>query len=120
MHNILVIEDDHDTRVFIRKKLEAAGYFVFSAANGADGLSTLTRIKAPDLILLHWLMPLVSGEEFLKAKMRDADLSRIPTVIMSSTADPIQVIGASEIVRKPISREDLLALVKRYVPLETE
>lgn len=116
MYNILVIEDDHDTRVFLREALEAAGYFVFSAANGADGLSILTRIKAPDLILLDWVMPLLSGEDFLRSKMSDADLARIPTVAMSTASDPVHVVSASEVVRKPISREDLLALIKRHCP----
>lgn len=110
---ILVVEDDHQIRVNLRHFLESEGYFVFSAANGADGLATLSRIKPPSLILLDFEMPLMNGEAFLKAKNSDPTLAAIPVVIVSGQARP-GLSGVSAFVQKPFNLENLLSTVRRY------
>jgi CheY-like chemotaxis protein len=112
--SILVIEDDHDTRVSLRQNLEAAGYFVFSATNGLHGLETLKRIKPPCLILLDVVMPLMNGEEFLKTIDSDPELHTIPVVVVSAFPDLAKALVAKAFVQKPISLKILLEVVQKH------
>lgn len=114
MQSILVVEDDHSIRVTLRDALEAHGYLVFSAANGADGLAVLSRVKDICLILLDWQMPLVSGEEFLKAKMRADEYKDIPVILVSAVANSIHPIGVKEIIAKPFDLDYLLRAVAKH------
>lgn len=85
---ILLVEDDHDIRVAVRQTLEMARYNVLSAPTGADALKILNRHK-PDLIILDMVMPVMDGEEFLKAKERDARLADIPVIMISDFEKPL-------------------------------
>lgn len=118
MKSVLVIEDDHDTRVSIRQNLEAAGYFVFSAANGRQGLETLKRIKPPCLVLLDAVMPIMNGEEFLREMEADPNLHMIPVVVVSAFPDVAKTLVANAIVQKPINLKLLLDTVNKYCPDE--
>jgi len=112
--SILVIEDDHDTRVSLRQNLEKAGYFVFSATNGKQGLETLKRIKPPCLILLDVVMPLMNGEEFLLALDAEPDLHTIPVVVVSAFPEQAKELVAKAFVQKPVSLKLLLEVVQKY------
>jgi CheY-like chemotaxis protein len=114
LKTILVIEDDHDTRVSLRRMLEAEGYFVFSATNGRQGLETLQRIKPPCLILLDVVMPLMNGEEFMRAVDTDLALHIIPVVLVSAFPDQAKKLVAKAFVQKPIDLKALLATVEKY------
>lgn len=117
MHSILIIEDDHDTRVTLRRTLEAEGYFVFSATNGVDGLALLKRIKPPSLILLDQNLPFMSGDEFLKVKNRDKELAHIPVAVVSAVANRCSE-GVFAFIRKPIELGELLDVLRTYCPVE--
>jgi two-component system chemotaxis response regulator CheY len=111
---ILLVEDDHDTRVSIRQNLEAMGYFVFTAANGEQGLETLRRIKPPCLILLDVVMPLMNGQEFIEAIESDPDLHVIPVVVVSAFPDQAKNIIAKSFIQKPIDLKALIATVQKF------
>lgn len=119
MQTILVIEDDHDIRVCLRQALEADGYYVFSAANGIDGLAMLQRIKPPDAIILDQNMPLMSGDAFLQIKQNDKALAPIPVIMVSAVADRSTPLGAVEFLRKPVDLNRLLEAIKRHCPQVT-
>lgn len=119
LKTIMVIEDDHDTRVSLRQLLEAEGYFVFSATNGVQGLETLRRIKPPCLILLDVVMPMMNGEELLKAIDTDPALHTIPVVIVSAFPNIAKKLVAKAFVEKPIDLKSLLETVKQYCSCQT-
>jgi len=114
LKTIMVIEDDHDTRVSLRQSLEAEGYFVFSAANGKQGLEIIRRIKPPCLILLDLVMPIMDGEEFIKALENDASLHIIPVVLVSAFPEKAKRLIAKAFVTKPIDLKTLLKVVKDF------
>ena len=114
LKTILVIEDDHDTRVSLRTTLEREGYFVFSAANGRQGLETLQRIKPPCLILLDVVMPLMNGEEFMQALETDPDLHMIPVVVVSAFPDLAKKLVTKAFVQKPVDLKSLLRVVETH------
>ncbi|MGZ3697953.1 MAG: response regulator [Bdellovibrionota bacterium] len=109
--SILVIEDDHDTRVSLRLSLEQEGYFVFSAPNGKLGIETLRRIKAPSLILLDLVMPIMNGEEFIQAIENDPELHMIPVVLVSAYPEKAKKLIAKAFISKPVDLKTLLQAV---------
>jgi CheY-like chemotaxis protein len=119
LKTILVVEDDHDTRVSLRKLLEAEGYFVFSAANGRVGLEIIQRIKPPCLILLDCIMPLMNGEEFLAAVQSDQNLHTIPVVVVSAFPDSAKKLVAKAFVQKPIDLDILLKVIGEHCVCQT-
>ena len=112
--SILVVEDDHEIRVSIRQALEGEGYFVFSAANGIDGIAMLNRIKPPSLILLDQQMPLMGGEEFLKIKSRDANFATIPVIVVSAAQNKCHSSDVVSFIVKPLDIDKLLSAVKQH------
>ncbi len=114
LKTILVIEDDHDTRVSMRQQLESEGYFVFSAADGRQGLELLRRIKPPCLILLDLVMPKMDGESFVNAIEADPQLHIIPVVLITAFPDKAKPLLTRELVRKPINLKTLLDVVEKY------
>jgi CheY-like chemotaxis protein len=112
LKSILLIEDDHDTRVSLRRSLEEEGYFVFTAANGRQGIDTLKRIKPPCLILLDLVMPIMDGEEFIQTIEKDPTLHMIPVVVVSAFPEKAKAIISKAFISKPIDLETLLKVVK--------
>jgi len=114
LKSILLIEDDHDTRVSLRQNIEAVGYFIFSAANGKLGLDTLRRIKPPCLILLDLVMPIMDGEEFIKAIEADAALHVIPVVVISAFPEKAKKLITKAFISKPVDLKTLLKVVEEH------
>src|SRR4051812_22929607 len=110
---ILVIEDDHETRVAVRECLEAEGHFVVSAAHGAAALTILDEMTAPDLILLDINMPIMNGDQFLASLQRRPELARIPVVQMSAAHSPKRD-GTCEALFKPLEIRRLLQIIERH------
>lgn len=77
---IVIVEDETPIATMYKFKLELAGYKVFVAHNGHDGLS-LARQQTPDLLLVDIRMPIMSGDEML-AKMRATEWGSKPRVIV--------------------------------------
>ena len=112
-HTVLIIEDDHDTRVMLRRALEAEGYFVFSATNGVDGFAAISRIRPPSVILLGQRMPFMNGDEFLQRQARITEFADIP-VITLSVCDTQNTGSLLDVIEKSIDLESLLGIVQRY------
>ena len=100
--------------VSLRRILEAEGYFVFSAADGKQGLELIKRIKPPCLILLDVIMPLMNGEEFMAELIRDPVLHLVPVVVVSAFPQEAKKLLASAFVQKPIDLDTLLDAVSQH------
>jgi len=84
VHSIVIIEDDPQATLLLRRILQTRGeYRVFEAYDGATGLE-LVRREHPDLILLDLMMPVMDGFQVLEALKSDQDLSGIPVIVVTA------------------------------------
>jgi CheY-like chemotaxis protein len=113
---VLVVDDEKDSRLLIAHYLEEFGCKVITAAGGEQGIQ-LAREHAPDLMTLDLMMPGMTGWDVLKQVKADADLKRIPVVIVSVLANERKgsLLGAVDFVTKPFEREDLLRVLWRHL-----
>jgi DNA-binding response OmpR family regulator len=77
---VVVVEDDDDVQFLYKHRLERDGYTVFTASNGAEGLSVIQQVR-PDIVLLDLLMPVMNGVEML-ARLRAEDWGSSVRVII--------------------------------------
>jgi CheY-like chemotaxis protein len=113
---LLVVEDDRDIRESLQDLLEVEGYAVFTAENGKDALDRLHGMDAPDLILLDLMMPVMSGDEFLRQLRKDDSLRSIPVLVVSAWTDEANKVLdlAQGYVTKPIAVPELLSEIGRF------
>jgi signal transduction histidine kinase/response regulator RpfG family c-di-GMP phosphodiesterase len=109
---VLIIDDEADSRLLLTNLIEQFGCHVVAADSGALGLRMAKEIK-PDLITLDLLMPHMDGWEVLRRLKADPDLKDIPVIVVSVVARERRgtVLGAVEMLQKPVSREDLLRVI---------
>jgi DNA-binding response OmpR family regulator len=112
--HILLVEDDPKLAAFIRTELSLEGYQVTVASNGMEGL-TIAREAQPDLLILDWMLPGISGLD-LCLRLRKTG-SQVPIILLTAKDEvPDRVTGlnagADDYVTKPFSIEELLARVK--------
>lgn len=111
---ILIVEDEVGISNFLKQGLEEEGYQIEVATNGQQGLDYALN-KRPDLILLDWMLPKMSGLEVCQ----QIRLKDVKTPILFLTAkDTIQETieglksGANDYIKKPFSFEELLERIK--------
>jgi CheY-like chemotaxis protein len=111
---ILVVEDDHDLALLLRRELESDGYYVVLAGSGEDAL-WLARREQPQLIALDIMLPDVDGFAVLERLKAHPVTQPIPVIIASVFAEPEKgyALGAADYLVKPFGREKLLAAVRR-------
>ena len=107
---ILVVDDEHSIRRFVRSVLEEAGYDVVEAANGKDAL-TMVGLSVPDLVITDLVMPDQEGLETIR-KLH-AEHPHLKIIAMSGAAggrylQMAQPLGASLTLTKPITPQDLI------------
>ncbi len=119
LKTILVVEDDEDLLEMLVEVMAAAGYEVGWATNGAGALEEIRRGGVPSLIILDMHMPVMTGAEFLEARMADPDLRKVPVVVMS--AHPVNfsraAFGIVDVIVKPFSVDAILRVAKTYTGL---
>ncbi|WP_445246957.1 response regulator transcription factor [Microcoleus sp. OTE_8_concoct_300] len=111
---ILLVEDDPKLAKFIESELSLEGYHVTVAPNGLDGL-TIARDAQPDLLILDWMLPGISGLDIC-LRLRSTGV-QVPIIMLTAKDEvPDRVTGlnagADDYVTKPFSMEELLARVK--------
>jgi PAS domain S-box-containing protein len=112
---VLVVDDDPASRGLLTRYLVKEGFRVVEAADGAAALRRAAESR-PHVITLDVLMPGMDGWAVLTALKADPALADIP-VVMLSVVDEKRVgfaLGASEFLTKPIERERLVAVLKKY------
>ncbi len=111
---VLVIDDEPDARLLLTHFIEECGYRVITAGSGEEGLRMAKEVR-PDLITLDLLMPRMDGWQVLNAIKSTPQIAHIPVVVISVVAREKKgtVFGAVEVLQKPITREELLPVLKR-------
>lgn len=111
MKTILVVEDDHDVRVILRKTLEGGGYFVLSVGHGKEALKLLETCTTPSMIISDVNMPVMGGVQFLAALRARPEWASIPILQLSAEQGP-PMSGVCCAMKKPLDLDELLAAIK--------
>ena len=109
----LVIDDSRAIRLILGRMLRDLGFEVDEATNGREGLTRLEGVPSPDLVLVDWNMPEMSGIDFVAAA-RQAPYSSTARVMMVTTETEVPQMmraleaGADEYLMKPFTREAIV------------
>lgn len=114
--HILVIEDEPAQREVLVYNLEAQGYRVSEAASGDEGLLLLAEDQ-PDVLVLDWMLPNVSGIEICRQVKTKSETRDLPVIMLSARSEEVDRVrgletGADDYVVKPYSVSELMARVK--------
>ena len=112
---ILVVDDEAAQREIIVYNLEAAGFEVMSADNGEDAV-LMVQEEHPNLIVLDWMMPKLSGLEVCRQLRSNKETKAIPIILLSARSEDVDKvrgleIGADDYVSKPFSVVELMARI---------
>ena len=121
--NILIVDDEEAIREMISVSLELAGFQWMEAENGQLAHSMIVD-ERPDLILLDWMLPGVSGIELARRLKRDEATSEIPVIMLTAKSEEDNKIqgldaGADDYITKPFSTRELISRINavlRRVP----
>ena len=114
MFHVLVVDDDKNTRFLISETLKTEGYTVFTANNGEEGLSVMSK-EHIDVVIVDIMMPKMNGYEFTQ-ELRNASMD-LPVLMVSAKQLPEDrkkgfVAGIDDYMSKPIDPEELLLRIK--------
>jgi len=113
---ILIVEDEADLVTLLRYNLESEGFRVAEAGNGEEAL-VLVQEERPDLILLDWMLPMLSGIEVCRQLRRRPQTADVPIIMLTARGEEGDKIrglecGADDYVTKPFSPAELIARVR--------
>ncbi|NET60073.1 MAG: response regulator transcription factor [Symploca sp. SIO2E6] len=116
-NHILVVEDEAKLAQFIELELKYEGYRVSVAHDGLAGLAA-ARESQPDLVILDWMLPGISGPEICRRLRTTGD--KVPVILLTAkdeVSDRVAGLdaGADDYVVKPFSVEELLARVRAHL-----
>lgn len=114
MFNILVVDDDKNTRLLMKAVLEAENFTVITAENGEEALSVMEHSHV-DLVILDVMMPKMDGYTFTKT-LRAAD-NNLPILMVSAKQLPADkkqgfLVGTDDYMTKPIDEEEMLLRIR--------
>jgi len=126
-HRILLVDDEDDILEFVGYNLLKAGYEVFTARNGAEGLRLALQHR-PHLILLDRMMPVMDGVETCRRIREEPSLRQVMVVFLSALGEDMQQVegfeaGADDYIAKPIRMQVLMsrvAAILKRVEVEKE
>lgn len=113
---VLVVEDEPAQREVLSYNLEAEGFSVSKAENGEEALLCVDE-ESPDIIVLDWMLPSVSGIEVCRRLKTRHETRNIPIIMLSARAEEVDRVrgletGADDYVIKPYSVVELMARVR--------
>jgi len=113
---VLIVEDEAAVVTLLRYNLEKEGFLVCEAGDGEEALLQIAERK-PDLVLLDWMLPLVSGIEVCRRIRRSPETRSLPVIILTARgeeADRVRGLdsGADDYVVKPFSPSELVARLR--------
>ncbi|MFO1088490.1 MAG: phosphate regulon transcriptional regulator PhoB [Hyphomicrobiales bacterium] len=114
--SILIVEDEEPLQVLLAYNFEAEGFAIRCTANGED-VAQLVGEERPDLIILDWMLPGISGIEVCRMLRSKPETRSIPIVMLTARGEESERIrglstGADDYVVKPFSVPELMARVK--------
>jgi CheY-like chemotaxis protein len=113
---ILLIDDEESVRESLEAVLAEEGFGVVTARNGREALDWLESGERPSLILLDLMMPVMDGWQFRKAQTANAELSRIPTLVLTAVQKDYAIVSPPcGVVHKPVDVPVLLDAVERHL-----
>ena len=114
--NILIADDEPNQLELMTFNLENAGFSIIRAQNGTEVIE-LVEEKNPDLIILDWMMPKMSGIDVCRALRSKAETKLLPIIILSARSEEGDKLlgldtGADDYISKPFSPKELISRVK--------
>jgi two-component system phosphate regulon response regulator PhoB len=122
--HILIVEDEEALTLLLRYNLEAAGYEIDTVARGDDADMRLKE-KKPDLVILDWMLPGLSGIELCRRLRAQPETRQLPIIMLTARGEESERIrglatGADDYIVKPFSVPELVArvnaLLRRAAP----
>jgi len=116
MARVLIVEDEEPLSLILRYNLESEGYEVETCARGDDA-DTRLKESAPDLLVLDWMLPGLSGIELCRRLRTRTETERLPIIMLTARGEEAERIrglstGADDYVVKPFSMPELMARVR--------
>lgn len=114
--SILIVEDEAALVTLLTYNLEKAGFDVRAAMDGDEALTLLAE-RVPDLIVLDWMLPRLSGLEICRQVRRGRDTARIPVIMLTARGEEDDRLrgletGADDYLTKPFSPRELIARIR--------
>ncbi|MEQ1543798.1 phosphate regulon transcriptional regulator PhoB [Methyloglobulus sp.] len=114
--NILIVEDEPAIRGMLMIVLEQAGFYPIAAAE-IDAAQKILADSIPDLILLDWMLPGVSGVEWARRLKKDPSFRELPIILLTARGEEEDKvrgleIGADDYLTKPFSPKELVARIR--------
>jgi two-component system phosphate regulon response regulator PhoB len=117
MKTIVIADDEFHLRFLVLKTLERPDYRLLEAENGAQALE-LARQEQPDLLILDWMMPELSGVQVLNALREDPATTHIPVIMLTAKSQKTNqhqaiLLGIRAFLVKPFSPRELIERVEK-------
>jgi two-component system chemotaxis response regulator CheY len=114
----LVIDDSRAMRALLARLLGELGFAVTEAGNGREGLDQLREQGAPDIVLVDWNMPEMSGFEFIQAVRANHDWDAVRLIMVTTETEMTRVVkalgaGLDAYVMKPFTKEAVVEQLER-------
>lgn len=116
---ILIMEDEPDALMMLSMALKSAGYVVFGAPDGEEGLK-IFREEKPDLVILDVMMPRMDGWEVLQRIKAGLKSKRVPVIMLTGKSEDADKVkgydfGADFYVTKPYNIQKLLPIIRDFI-----
>ena len=113
---IFIIEDETSIIQLVQHNLEKEGFVVSSSTNGNDGLKELKKFE-PNLLLLDWMLPDLSGIDVCKSIRRDKNYKNLPIIMLTAKGEEEDKVkglesGVDDYITKPFGFNELMARIK--------
>ena len=114
--SILLVEDEAALVTLLTYNLEKAGFEVRAAMDGEEAI-TMVAERLPDLVVLDWMLPKLSGLEVCRQLRRGKPTARLPIVMLTAKGEESDKLrgletGADDVITKPFSPKELIARIK--------
>lgn len=114
--HILIVEDEPEIRELLNFSLTRAGFRVTEAGSGESALQQLFN-QLPDLVIVDWMLPGMSGVDLAKRVRKDEVTSSLPLMMLTARNDEADVLksfdtGIDDYMSKPFSPKELIARIK--------
>jgi two-component system phosphate regulon response regulator PhoB len=114
--HILIVEDETALIEILRYNLEKEGFRISTAVDGEEALTAIAENK-PDIVILDWMLPLISGLEICRQLRRKPETRDLPIIMLTARGEEVDrvrglEVGADDYISKPFSPSELVARVR--------